>query len=357
MMEDPGNPLVGNARALEAKMTWLMLLLGVLALGAALLAVDAMRRHAVLRRFPPAGEMITVAGTRLHIVQRGEGRPVVLLHGNYGELTELMRPLIEGAAHDFRVVVPDRPGHGHSERPRGAITLGTQVALLREALAKLGVEQPVVVAHAWSGVLALAWALERPDDLAGLVLLNPLCYADPGVQNTDARLRAVSRVGRLLAPVTTPVRARRAIRASLREKFAPEPVPSSALVAPLVAARLGHAAQRRARIEDFMSARESLPALSARYRELELPLVIVVGDGDRVAHPPRHGYRLHNQVHHSRLVVLEDAGHMIHITRPDAIMAAIHTAWELIHDRATETDPPSPPRVEREFIVGTPTYR
>ncbi len=46
--------------------------------------------------------------------------------------------------------------------------------------------------------------------------------------------------------------------------------------------------------------------------------MIVVGDSDRVAVPARQGYRLHNQVHRSRLVVLPNAGHMIHITRPDA---------------------------------------
>ena len=66
----------------------------------------------------------------------------------------------------------------------------------------------------------------------------------------------------------------------------------------------------------------------------EMTVVIVGGVCDRGASPSRHAYRLHNQVHHSHLVVLKRAGHMIQLTRSDSVMETIHQGWSLAHEQA-----------------------
>jgi pimeloyl-ACP methyl ester carboxylesterase len=75
--------------------------------------------------------------------------------------------------HTYRVIIFDRPGFGHSERPRGRVwTAAEQAELLHKALLQLGVERPVVVGHSWGTLVALALAVRHLADIAGLALLS-----------------------------------------------------------------------------------------------------------------------------------------------------------------------------------------
>jgi pimeloyl-ACP methyl ester carboxylesterase len=122
--------------------------------------------------------------------------------------------------------------------------------------------------------------------------------------------------------------------AALRAKFSPEPVPFAEALVPLREAASVRRPSERRRLARNTASLRAAAGLVTRYRYIEMPVVIVVGDGDQVASPSRHGYRLHNQVHHSHLVVLPRAGHMIQLTRPDSVMETIHQGWSLAHERA-----------------------
>lgn len=273
---------------------------------------------------------VQVEHSTLHVIDRGEGRPVVVLQGDDGDASDFMAPLLARVAYDFRALLIDRPGCGGSDRVRHDTTLDSQARVVRLALRELGAEQPLLVAHSWSAVAALALALRYPGDFSGLVLINPLCYPDASIRATDPSLRVVSRLGSLVAPMV----GRPAHDAALRAKFAPEPVPFADVLVPLrEAAGLRRPSERR-RLARNTAALRSAAGLVTRYGDIEMPLVIVAGDGDRVASPSRHAYRLHNQVHHSHLVVLPRAGHMVQLTRPDSVMETIHQGWSLAHERA-----------------------
>ena len=333
-------------------MNWLPIAVGVVVVAIALFGYDLWNRRALGRRYPREGERVTVDGVALHVLVRGEGRPVVLLHGNFGDGTDFSGRLRDQVCRDFKAVIIDRPGYGYSERPPEGLSVIGQAALVREAVQRVGVEHPLLVAHSWSGFLALAYALEHGSELAGVVMLNPLCYADDTTRRTDPRGHAIMRVSETMPPILRPLFGHRAFRASMRARFAPEPVPDTEATDPLLALRRARHGQRHARAEDFAASMRSAAGLAPRYAELTLPLVIVVGDGDRVAAPALQGYRLHNQVHSSFLRVIPDAGHMIHITRPTEVMDAIHVAWEMAHKSESDHRRPSPPKVDAEFIAG-----
>jgi pimeloyl-ACP methyl ester carboxylesterase len=292
---------------------------------------------ALLRR--PAGSntsvqidrhLVRVEHTSLHVIERGEGRTVVVLQGDDGDASDFMAPLLARAAHDFRVLLIDRPGTGGSDRVRHDTSLDTQARIIRLALRELGAEQPLLIAHSWSAVLALSLALRYPDDFSGVVLANPLCYADPTIRATDPHLRVVSRIGSLVAPMV----GRTPHDAALRAKFAPEPLPFATTLVPLHESEGIRRPSERRRLARNSASLRAAAGMVTRYADISMPVVIVVGDGDRVASPSRHGYRLHNQVVHSHLVVLPHAGHMIHMTRPDSVMETIHQGWSLAHERA-----------------------
>src|SRR5689334_14209711 len=129
--------------------------------GAAVLGALAMVNHAAARRaerkHPPRGRFIEVNGVRLHYSDRGAGKPVVLVHGNAVTGDDYNTSgLAERLLENHRVIIFDRPGFGHSQRPHGRMwTAMEQAELLHGALQQLGVERPVVVGHSWGAIVAL----------------------------------------------------------------------------------------------------------------------------------------------------------------------------------------------------------
>jgi hypothetical protein len=95
---------------------------------------------------PPQGRFIDLDGVRLHYVERGNGRPLVLFHGNGSMIQDFESSgLIDLAAENYRVIVFDRPGFGHSLRPRNVVwTPEAQADLFKKALDRLNVQRAII---------------------------------------------------------------------------------------------------------------------------------------------------------------------------------------------------------------------
>jgi hypothetical protein len=108
---------------------------------------------------PPTGKFIEVGGVRLHYVECGEGEALVLLHGNGSMIEDFQSSgLIEMAAKKYRVIVFDRPGFGHSDRPRSTVwSPEAQANLFNAALRKIGVSRAVVLATPGARPLQPRW--------------------------------------------------------------------------------------------------------------------------------------------------------------------------------------------------------
>src|ERR1700722_16638897 len=147
----------------------------------ALAAIALVNRHLAKKAEhdnPPAGRFLEVNGVRLHYVERGEGDPLVLLHGNGSMIEDFESSgLIDLAAKNYRVIVFDRPGFGHSDRPRNVVwTPDAQAKLIKLALERLGVSHAIVLGHSWGAAVAVALALKFPDLVRGLVLASGYYY-------------------------------------------------------------------------------------------------------------------------------------------------------------------------------------
>lgn len=274
---------------------------------------------------PPIGKFVEVDRARLHYVERGDGDPLVMLHG-LGSLVQdfLGSGLIDRAAERYRVIAFDRPGYGYSDRPKDQTwTPEAQAALIRSALAKLGIERPLVLGHSWGTLPALALALDHPEGVAGLVLMAgpyfPIARPDPILM----ALPAMPVIGAVLANTTSPLLARATRGAIIRKIFAPNPVPPEFARFPVqLSLRPG---QIRASAGDAGLLQLAELRLAKRYGELRLPVAIVAGDGDQLV-PFEHAERLRQLLPHSSFHRLEGVGHMVHWVAPDDVMAAIDTA-------------------------------
>jgi pimeloyl-ACP methyl ester carboxylesterase len=301
---------------------------------------NTLRTRRVEREHPPTGRFVEVDGVRLHYLERGAGPPVVLLHGNVVTVEDwALSGVLDRVAERHRVVAFDRPGYGHSERPRGsAWAAAAQADLVRRALARLGVERPVVVGHSWGTNVALALALADPAAVRGLVLVSG--YYEPTLR-ADALLvapAAVPVLGDVLRHTVSPLLGAALMPLVVKGMFAPLPVPErfregfphGMAVRP---------SQIRAEAQDGATMAYGVASMRDGYRGLRMPVVIAAGTEDRVVDVGRHAVRLQGDIPGSELRLVPGAGHMVHHAVPGLVAELV----EAVSDRSAA--PRSVPRL------------
>jgi pimeloyl-ACP methyl ester carboxylesterase len=143
------------------------------------------------------------AGNRIHLLEKGAGPPVVLLHGT-GNSAGFLLPLLN-ELHGVRVLAPDLPGVGLSDPIDlpGDRYRETAVAWLDRLLDTLELDATALLGHSGGGLWALWYALAHPDRVKRLVLLGP-----PALPKTRCplpiRLIATPGVGELLPRLAPP---------------------------------------------------------------------------------------------------------------------------------------------------------
>ena len=295
-----------------------------LLLGAGALTRALVRRAE--RRYPRPPGMVEIDGVQLRYTRAGAGRPVVLIHGllgstyDYELLGELLAPRYE-------VLAFDRPGNGYSGPPPGdGHTPIGQAFLLHEAVGRLGLQRPVLVGYSLGAAVAVAYARLYPADVAAVVTVggHVLPY-----HLQVARLTRGLRVpvlGRLaaatvLVPLAYPVGYELLSLACSPQRL-PRRYAGAALAVALRPGPFRHAT------EDLERATADLRALAASYGALAAPFVVLVGAYDRIA-PAAESEAFHRRLRDSRLIVVGDGGHALHVTHPAAVAAAVDAAWTM----------------------------
>ena len=121
-------------------------------------------------------------GLRYHYLDEGEGRPVVMVHGN-PTWSFYYRRLVEALSPSHRTIVPDHIGCGLSDKPGDAryrYTLESRVDDLERLLDHLGVDGDVtLVVHDWGGMIGTTYAARHPERIARMVVLNTAAFHMP----------------------------------------------------------------------------------------------------------------------------------------------------------------------------------
>ena len=114
--------------------------------------------------------MQTSRGT-VSYTDEGSGPPVLLLHAALHDRTDFA-PVAEALGNGRRVLALDWPGHGESPLPATPLRAVEFGDLLIEFADRLGLANAVIVGNSVGGYAACRLALERPERVAGLVLVN-----------------------------------------------------------------------------------------------------------------------------------------------------------------------------------------
>lgn len=302
---------------------------------AAVAAVAALAASALVNRElaaraerdnPAGGRFVEIDGVQLHYVERGSGEPLVLLHGNGSMIQDFESSgLLDMAAAKYRVIAFDRPGYGHTTRPRDRVwSPEAQADLINEALRELGASPAVVFGHSWGASVAMALALRHPSSVRALVPASGYYYPTPRVDAVAASGPAIPVLGDILRYTVAPLLSRALWPALMRKIFGPAKEPAKFTNGFPKELALRPSQLRASAAESALMVPEAW-AVSEAYAALQMPVVIVAGARDRLIDPAQSA-RLHEDIGHSSFHAVPEAGHMVHQTATRAVMAAIDEA-------------------------------
>jgi haloalkane dehalogenase len=154
----------------------------------------AEERFAHLPGYDFAPRYVEQDGLRMHYVDEGEGTPVLLLHGE-PTWAYLYRKVIPEVAPVARCIAPDYFGFGRSDKPieRGWYSYDAHFASLERFVDELDLRDVTVVMQDWGGPLGMRLAVERPDRIARMVVLNTGIFAGRPPSDTWLRFRDLVR--------------------------------------------------------------------------------------------------------------------------------------------------------------------
>jgi pimeloyl-ACP methyl ester carboxylesterase len=275
------------------------------------------------RENPATGRFLDISGVRLHYVERGSGDPLVLLHGNGSMIEDFeSSDLIDLAAKNYRVIVIDRPGFGHSDRPRNVVwTPDVQADLIKQALDQLNVSNAIVLGHSWGASVAVALALKYATLVRGLVLASGYYYPTARADVVAMGAPALPLIGDILSHTLSPLISRAIWPLMMAKIFGPQSVPQKFEAFPREMA-LRPSQIRASAAESAMMIPDTF-MLRKHYAELKMPVVIIAGEQDRLIDIHTQSARLHSDIRQSRFRRVAGNGHMIQQTATDQVMLAI----------------------------------
>ena len=296
-------------------------ILAALEVSMAALSVVAVWR--IERLTPPQGGFLDLEGARLHVLDRGRGPPVVLIHGLGGQIGHFAHSLVGRLTGDFRVIAFDRPGSGYSSPAAGGI--GEQAAILARAIRALNLRKPLIVGHSLGGAVALALALDEPDCVGGLALIAPATHS---IERAPVLFRSLAirspLMRRLFAWTAAGPAALVARFVFFRAAFAPEPAPADfgSTGGGLLALRPGAIYVTSTELVGGLDGDPAIEAMPRRYASLTLPIGVLYGRKDHVLDWRAQGEALKRDIPSLDLELI-DGGHMLPITQPDVCAAFI----------------------------------
>jgi len=219
----------------------------------------------------------------------------------------------------------DRPGFGHSLRPRNIVwTPDAQADLFKKALDRLSVQRAIVLGHSWGASVAVALAIRHPSFVEALVLAAGYYFPTARADAAASSVTAIPGLGDIVSYTISPILGRLMWPAMLRKLFGPRPVPQKFAGFPKEMAV--RPSQMRAGAEEAALMIPAAFASSRTYSELEMPTIILAGEDDRLIDINEQSVRLHDEVKQSKLHRIAGAGHMIQQSATPDLMAAIDEA-------------------------------
>ncbi len=283
----------------------------------------------------PPEEFVEAGGIKTHFVQKGTcGPAIVLIHG-FGSNTTTWRETLDGLGDRFRVYALDLKGFGLTEKPKdGQYNAPAYTRHLLAFLDAMKLQRPILVGNSMGGAVALRLALQHPDRVSGLVLVDAALprlngWDRPGVQaalleGDDRRAKADDNAWLFRGLKVSPLLLRAAFSRRMVERGLRTSFHDESLVTPEMIDTYYRCFQTEGAMEALAAMldpppdREDLPPMDS----LNIPVLVVWGRHDRVI-PLSVADVFTDEIPGARKVIFEQSGHLPQEEEPDAFHALI----------------------------------
>ena len=265
-------------------------------------------------------QTIQINGHTIFYTVKGEGKPLVLIHG-YGAGIWVWERQIEALSQSHRVYALDLIGHGFSDRPKISYTPEAYIHFLRDFMDGVGIEKATLIGNSMGGGMAWATAIFYPERVDRLVLIN--CVPPDVlhlVKNESFRTLVAIKDIPILPYLVIAARGKNSIRWILLEC-----VSNIKLITLEVVNRQYQLSRIKGTTwvlySTFQHAEEALK-LQDQLSSIHHPTLFVWGERDLIF-PPQVGETLHQAIIGSKFLRIEKSGHIPMWETPDEVNQAI----------------------------------
>jgi uncharacterized protein (TIGR00369 family) len=261
------------------------------------------------------GRIRTFAGDIAYL-RRGQGPPLLLLHG-IPTSSYLWRDVIDPLAMTFEVLAPDLLGYGDSDKRLDAdLSIAAQARYMVAFMESLGIHQAAVVGHDIGGGVAQLMAVDEPDRVARLILIDSIVDDNWPVPD----------IARLKDPAWDQILVDRDLRPGFRRGLEAGTTSTGVVTDDLVdeiARPFSDQGSRRAYLRAARALNNrDLVSRRRHIQEIQTPTLILWGANDAFLEP-RWADTLKAKLADSTVEVIEPGGHFLPLDRPEAVVAAI----------------------------------
>ena len=254
-------------------------------------------------------DTLTVTGigpVEVTIDDRGEGRPVLLLHGGAGPQSVTGFADLLGTMEPARVIMPTHPGFGGAPRPEALDSIAGLAALYAALLDQLDLQDVILIGNSIGGWIAAELALLAPSRLGHVVLVDAVGIEVQGHPIVDFFSLTLDQVAQY--SYHNPA------------AFRIDPSTMSATARTVMAGN-------RAALAVYSGPSMGDPSLANRLARVTVPTLVLWGESDRIV-DPEYGRAYAESIPGARFQLLRATGHVPQIETPEPLARAI---WDFVN--------------------------
>jgi pimeloyl-ACP methyl ester carboxylesterase len=266
-------------------------------------------------------QFVEIDGILVHYKMMGQGQPyIILLHG-FGASLFSWHAVMEPLSQLGTVIAYDRPAFGLTERPMnwsGLNPYGPEGndALLAGLMDYFGIQKAILIGNSAGGTLSMQFALLNPDRVQALILVDPAVYENsgPGWVSILGKTPEMQHLGPLIVR-SIEKSGLDLIRTAWHDPSRITQETLDGYTKPLQAENWDRA------LWDFtMASHDS--GLTSTLKDFSMPIEVITGEDDRIV-PTADSIRLAGAIPNSKLVIIQNAGHVPHEEQPALFLQAV----------------------------------
>ncbi len=257
-----------------------------------------------------------IDGARIHYQEKGEGEPLVLIHG-YTASTFAWKDVFEPLARQFRVIAVDLKGFGFSSKPEGDYTRRAQGDLVIRLLDHLKIDRAILCGSSMGGEVSMNAAVRRPDRVSALILVDSGGVTVSGGGSVTPGVAEWPVIGPVIAALA--LTSDSLVRDGLRKSFYDDSKVTEEQVAAYYRPLKTRGGQRAAYLARVQA---GIDPVEPEIDKIKQPTLIVWGAEDELI-PLEAGRKLNSLIAGSRLVVFDKCGHLPQAEMPERFASEV----------------------------------